>query len=52
MKSKIERCTCEHDAQDAMHGKHMRVKNQTKQGLKPEDRKWRCTVCGTPKRVN
>lgn len=34
----IIKCTCEHEAQDKLHGKKMRVYNPTVKG-------YRCTVC-------
>ena len=35
----IKKCTCEHEQQDKMHGKGMRVHNECAKGV-------RCTVCG------
>jgi len=39
----IARCTCDHAAQDHLHGAGRRVFNEMKtEGGK---RRWRCTVC-------
>ena len=35
----VRKCSCEHDAQDQMHGKGRRVWNETYNG-------YRCTACG------
>jgi len=40
MPTDIIKCTCENVQQDNLHGKGLRVCNQTKAGS------WRCTVCG------
>jgi hypothetical protein len=37
--SVVRQCTCEHESQDNLHGKKMRVHNGNKDG-------WKCTVCG------
>lgn len=42
----IKLCACQHPGQDKLHGKWMRVFNQTRQAEPEKDRKWRCTVCG------
>ena len=39
--SKIMRCTCTHEFQDATYGKGMRVMNPIKDGTG-----YRCSVCG------
>ena len=38
----IARCTCQHEGQDKLYGKKLRVFNQTR---KNEGKTWRCTVC-------
>lgn len=40
----IVNCTCNHEAQDLLHGKGRRVANKTKQ-TNPD--KYRCTVCSS-----
>lgn len=40
----IEKCSCKHDSQDALHGKGRRVFNPTK-----SSGKIRCTVCNAEK---
>lgn len=42
MPSKIFKCTCEHDAQDSLHGKGNRVFNS---GGKNKETTYSCTVC-------
>jgi hypothetical protein len=43
--SKITACICAHEAQDALHGKGMRVHTKMKQ-REANNKMWRCTVCG------
>jgi ATP sulfurylase len=40
----VKKCTCEHKAQDELHGSGNRVMNLTQQG-KPPEKIYRCTVC-------
>lgn len=40
----VRKCSCEHDAQDQMHGKGQRVWNETHNG-------YRCTACGKSESV-
>jgi len=40
-------CTCEHEYQDTVYGKGMRVHN-----FGVTDKIWRCTVCGNEKKVS
>ena len=42
MTIKILTCSCEHEYQDKLYGKHKRVHNQTK---KQNGEVYRCTVC-------
>lgn len=43
--SQVLYCGCHHPQQDALHGKGMRVHNNS--GLNPKESKWHttCTVC-------
>ena len=38
-------CTCEHRQQDQMHGRYVRVMNETNKGTFSGPT-YRCTVCG------
>jgi len=49
MKTTIKECNCKHESQDAIHGKQMRVHNQTKVKKTESATKDRCTVCGKEK---
>ena len=40
----IKQCTCEHEFQDQMYGRHRRVFNEKLSGGKHSG--WRGTVCG------
>lgn len=42
----ILKCTCQHEGQDKLHGKKMRVMNQIKTS-QHADKQYRCTVCST-----
>lgn len=44
-------CTCDHVAQDKLHGKGRRVHNRTKQSKPTVEQRWRCTVCRDEKSV-
>lgn len=46
----IMRCTCEHEFQDRLHGKYMRVFNPLKRSATHSNHA-RCTVCGTIKQM-
>ena len=39
------KCECEHAYQDSVHGKHMRVFNQSEN----DKTKYRCTICAAIK---
>ena len=41
MSTTLVKCKCQHEQQDAMYGKGVRVANATAKGLN------RCTVCNT-----
>ena len=43
--TRIIRCTCEHEYQDAKYGRWNRVHNKTESKDGPAT-EWRCTVCG------
>ncbi len=47
----ISNCTCEHEAQDRIHGKGKRVFNSTLKG-KAGPTVYRCTVCLKEKTAN
>ena len=40
------KCTCQHEAQDKLHGKNVRVANPTAKGSDGKI-EYRCTVCKT-----
>lgn len=46
--TKITKCSknCQHEAQDAIHGKGNRVFNPAISKAGNSKTKWRCTVCG------
>lgn len=44
--TKIIRCECKHEYQDAKYGKNRRVGNKTAKGP-ANNPSYRCTVCGT-----
>lgn len=50
MTTSIRHCTCEHAAQDKMHGRGMRVFNSMVKA--PDGQPWRCTVCGRVEKVS
>ena len=45
--TKIMPCTCDHPAQDRLHGPGRRVHNYGPKAAR--DGGWRCTVCGSEK---
>lgn len=47
MATKVMSCKCQHEAQDAIHGKGFRVHNSTVKKATQDSIVWRCTVCGS-----
>lgn len=47
--SKKSKCHCDHEYQDKLYGKKVRIFNRCVKNGK--DNGWRCTVCGSVKMV-
>jgi len=43
--AKILKCTCQHDYQDKIHGKNLRVMNMTTKNKSAGMDTYRCTIC-------
>lgn len=52
MTTTVKQCSCQHEYQDSVYGKKMRLMNRKKMASKDATPTYKCTVCNTQHKGN